>query len=215
MPALLAASAVVWLGWDSVVFTPLKILTVFFHEISHGLAALATGGSVNWLKFFSNQGGLAQSFGGWRLLVSNAGYLGSLLWGCGLILLSAYTGRGRAICGLLGAVLGVVTALYVRNVFGLFFGFASAVALVWAATRLSDKTNDFLIKVVGVTSAFYVIPDIWSDVFVRSCPSDASMLAASTGVPKLVWGALWILLSGIGLAATLRLAARAHQNRLS
>lgn len=214
MPVLAAASAAVWLAWNTFLVTPLKILTVFFHEISHGLAAYATGGSVDSLIVRMNQGGLAKVQGGWLFLVYNAGYLGSLLFGCGLILLSAYSRRDRTISLVLGAALGVISVVFVRNVTGVAFGLAAAAALVWAAVKLSEGTNDFLIKVVGVTSAMYVIPDVWSDVFARSCPSDASFLAQLTGVPKYFWGAAWMALGAAALWGTLRLAARAGQKRL-
>ena len=185
LPALFGAAGLVWLAWDSVLVTPLKILTVFFHEISHGLAAMATGGRITSLTFHSNQGGLAHAAGGSSFLMLNAGYLGSLAWGCGLILLSSYTRRDRAVSAALGATLGVITVLYVRNAFGFAFGLAAAGAFLAAAAKLSESTNDFLIKVVGVTSALYVIPDVYSDVVLRSCWSDATMLAEKTGVPRL------------------------------
>lgn len=214
MPALLAASGVVWLAWDSFLVAPLKILTVFFHEISHGLAAVLTGGSIVSLTFHSNQGGLAQAAGGSSFLMLNAGYLGSLLWGCGLILLSSYTRRNRTVSLLLGVALAAITVFYVRNAFGFVFGLGAAAAFVAAAVKLSESANDFLIKVVGVTSALYVIPDIYSDVVTRACWSDATMLAAKTGVPRVVWGVGWIAVSAGMLWQTLRLAARADPKRL-
>lgn len=213
VPALLGASGLVWLGWDSVFVAPLKILTVFFHEISHGLAAVLTGGSIVSLTFHSNQGGLAQAAGGSSFLMLIAGYLGSLLWGCGLILLSSYTKRDRTVSLLLGVTLGAITVLYVRNAFGVAFGLAAAAAFVAAAVKLSESANDFIIKVVGVTSALYVIPDVYSDVVTRSCWSDATMLAAKTGVPRVVWGLGWMAVSAGILWQTLRLAARANQRQ--
>lgn len=215
IPALLATSGVVWLAWDTFLVTPLKILTVFFHEISHGLAAVATGGKITSLTFTANQGGLAHAVGGSSFVMLNAGYLGSLVWGCGLILLSAYTRRDRAISALLGVALGVITVLYVRNAFGIVFGLGAAAAFLAASTKLSEATNGFLIKLVGVTSALYVIPDVYSDIVLRSCWSDATMLARDTGIPRVVWGVGWMGLSAAGLWATLRAAARAGQPRPS
>jgi hypothetical protein len=43
---LLAVTAVVVALWDTWAVYPLKILVVFFHELSHGLAAMATGGRI-------------------------------------------------------------------------------------------------------------------------------------------------------------------------
>lgn len=215
VPAILGASAAVWLAWDTFLVTPLKILTVFFHEISHGLASMATGGSIEFLTFHANQSGFARSQGGSSFLMLNAGYLGSLVWGCGLILASSYLRRNRLLSMALGATLGVISVLYVRNLFGLGFGLATAAGFLYAGAKLSEATNDFLIKVVGVSSALYVIPDVYSDIVLRSCWSDATMLARDTGIPRVVWGLGWMALSAAGLWATLGLAARAGRNRLS
>ena len=37
---------VVYCLWNTSLVYPLKILVVFFHEISHGVAAVLTGGSI-------------------------------------------------------------------------------------------------------------------------------------------------------------------------
>ena len=44
--ARLGLAAVLLLLWDSFVVYPFRIFVVFLHEISHGLAAIATGGSI-------------------------------------------------------------------------------------------------------------------------------------------------------------------------
>ena len=208
LTGLIGIFVLITLLWSTPVLLPLKILVVFFHEISHGLAAVATGGSIEKLTFEPNQGGLAYTRGGWRFVVVNAGYLGSFLWGSALILAASWTKRDRAITGALGLALLVVTVLYVRNWFGFLFGLASAGGFFAAARWLGDFTNDFILKAVGLTSCGYAVLDIWSDVFARSCRSDATMLAEMTGIPRLFWGALWIGLSVAGMYHTLRLAAK-------
>jgi len=195
--------------WDEPVITPLKILVVFFHEISHGLAAVLTGGEIDKLTFSSNQGGLAFTKGGIFFIIVNAGYLGSFLWGAGLILLSVWTRKDRLILGSLGAALGLITVLYVRNGFGIAFGLASAAGFLAAAKWLGDAVSDFILKSVGVTSCGYALLDIWSDVISRSCMSDATILAGRTGIPAVFWGGLWILLTLFGMFYTFKLAALA------
>lgn len=208
---LVGLFVVITLLWSTPVLLPLKILVVFFHEISHGFAAILTGGSIEKLTFEPNQGGLAFTRGGWSFVVVNAGYLGSFLWGSALILASSYTRRDRAITGALGFALAVITVLYVRNLFGFFFGLAAAAGFLAVARWLGDVVNDFLLKTVGLTSCGYAILDIWSDIFARSCRSDATMLADMTGIPRLFWGVLWIGLSVAGMYHTLRLAARSEE----
>ncbi|MBI2363304.1 MAG: M50 family metallopeptidase [Elusimicrobia bacterium] len=208
LPGVLVAVAVMTLFWDTWLLWPLKLMTVFFHEISHNIAAFLTGGSFGRIVLESNEGGKAWPVGGSRFLVLNAGYVGSLLWGSGLVLAAASMKRDRLLTGLLGAFLGTVTVVYVRSPFGFLFGLASAAGLVWSSYRLSDAVNDALLKVIGATSCLYVIPDIWSDVFTSSCNSDAKMLAREYFGPRLMWGGLWIGASVAVLLATLRTAAK-------
>jgi hypothetical protein len=211
---LLGVFVVVALLWSTPVLLPLKILVVFFHEASHGLSCMATGGSVDKLVFGADQGGLAFTQGGSRFVIVNAGYLGSFVWGSALILGSAWTRRDHYITGALGVCLGLLSVLYVRNLFGLFFGLAAAGGLIVAARRLSDQANDFLLKVIGVTSCGYAILDIWDDVMARSCcMSDASALARMTFIPAKVWGAVWIALTLVGMYYTLEWAAKADKRR--
>ncbi|OGR61600.1 MAG: hypothetical protein A2X36_01295 [Elusimicrobia bacterium GWA2_69_24] len=210
---LTATFVLVAVFWDWAFLTPVKILVVFFHEAAHGLAALATGGRIDSLIVNSNQGGLAHAYGGSRFLVLNAGYLGSFMAGAGLILAASWTRKDRILIGLLGSALGVITVLWVRNLFGFFFGLAFCGFFLAAAKYLSDHTNDFILKSVGTVSAGYAILDVWSDVFARACRSDAAMLSAEFGMPRLFWGGLWILLSLGGMYWTFRLAAKADPHR--
>ena len=86
--ALLVLMAGVVLFWNTWAVYPLKILVVFFHELSHGLAAWITGGSIERIELVAQQGGLCVTRGGSTFLTLSAGYLGSLFWG-GLILVVA------------------------------------------------------------------------------------------------------------------------------
>ena len=78
---LLALLILVFALWPTPFLAPLKTLVVFFHEASHALTAVATGGVVIEMEVDQNQGGHVRSMGDIRLLTLSAGYLGSLLWG--------------------------------------------------------------------------------------------------------------------------------------
>ncbi|HEX6306539.1 MAG TPA: M50 family metallopeptidase [Longimicrobiales bacterium] len=195
---LLAGIAVfftaLWLLWLTPVVFPLKIFVVLLHEISHAMAALATGGVVERIVLNINQGGATYILGGNALLILSAGYLGSLLWGLLLVeLASARTKHARRAVGILGAFILLVAALYVRNAFGLVFTAAFGVALIIAARRLPPRGIATVLLVLGLTSALYALLDIRSDIISRPhVRSDAAMLADVTGIPTLFWGFLWI-----------------------
>jgi hypothetical protein len=209
--SVLGAFAVATLLWNTPVIYPLKILVVFFHEISHVAVGLLAGATEVKITLSVNEGGRAWANAGSQFLMANAGYLGSMLWGGGIVLAAAYTDRDRFVTSLLGLVLGYVTVRYVRNSFGFGFGLAAAASLLAAGKWLPDEANDFLLKVIGTTSMGYAVLDVYSDVISRSCVSDATILANMTGVPRLVWGGLWIVLSLAGIYGTLVLAARAER----
>jgi hypothetical protein len=201
---------VLWFLWDTHIVYPLKVFVVFLHEASHGLAAVATGGSVERIVLDPNQGGAAYTIGGNAFLTLSAGYLGSLLWGALFILLGfSRWARPRWVIGTLGIVVLGITVFLVRSFFGLGFGLLFGAALLVVARYLSQSTNRIVLLVLGLTSCLYAILDIKSDVLDRpQLQSDAAMLAEMTGIPTPVWGFLWIALALLVAAWLLRWVAR-------
>jgi len=203
---LLVAGAALVL-WDSWLVYPLKILVVLLHEVSHGLAAVLSGGSIVRIELSADEGGVCVTRGGSRFLTLSAGYLGSLLWGALLLVLGARTRLDRPLVGLLGLGLLGVTLVYVRSLFGFAYGIAAGGALLIVAAALPAAVSDALLRVVGIVSGLYVVRDIASDLLLRDVPgSDANALAELTHVPGVVWGGAWILLAVVVVGAALRLS---------
>jgi hypothetical protein len=189
----LAIGLLALLLWDTFVIYPFRLFVVFLHEVSHGLAAIATGGSIVSIGLSFDEGGVCVTRGGSRFLVLNAGYLGSLLWGAVLLLLGGQRRRARAAIGTIGAFTLVVTLVYVRSWFGLLYGVAAGLALLVAASRLGRAVSEVLLAAIGAMSCLYAVWDIASDALLRStAASDAAALARLTGVPAVVWGVAWI-----------------------
>lgn len=186
-----------WLLWDTWLVTPLKLFVVLLHEISHGLMALATGGSIERIVLTADQGGACYCPGGDAFLTLSAGYLGSLAWGGSLVLLAARAGRRASwLTGAIGILVAGVALLYVRNFFGLGFALAFGGGLLAAAHYLSPAANRKILWALGLTSCLYAVLDIKSDILDRpELRSDARMLAEMTGLPTTVWGALWIVVA--------------------
>lgn len=192
-----------WFLWDTPIVYPLKVFVVLLHEISHGLVAVVTGGSIDRIVLDPYQGGACYCPGGSDFLTLSAGYLGSLAWGA-LLLTAGQSKRIRPhwLTALVGAATVILTLVYVRSAFGLVFGIAFGAALLVASRKLSAAINRGVLLVLGLTSTLYAILDIKSDVLDRPhLPSDAHMLSELTGVPTAAWGVLWIglalLVSGL------------------
>jgi len=191
--------------WDTPVVYPLKVLVVLLHEISHGLAAVATGGAIERIELSANEGGVCVTRGGSRFLILGAGYLGSLLWGALFLVLGARTRLDRPVLAVLGFGLLAVTVVYVRSLFGFTYGVLAGAALVAVAVALPAAVSDALLRLLGVVSCLYVVRDIASDLLLRDIPgSDANALASLTGIPGVVWGGVWIVAAVLCVAAALR-----------
>ena len=195
--------------WGTIAVVPLKILVVLLHEISHGIAAVVTGGSIDRIEVNMNQGGICYTIGGSRFVVLTAGYLGSMLWGSLILVGASRTRWDRYLSGAIGLFLFIISALYIRNGFGLAFGLSFGTGMVLAGWKLSHDWNERILQVIGLTSCLYAILDIMDDVLRRpGIGSDADMLAEITLVPGFVWGVIWIILAAATSATALLYAAQ-------
>jgi hypothetical protein len=180
--------------WNTIWVYPLKLFVVLLHEASHGLAALVTGGRIDEILVFPEEGGRTTTTGGNGFLITSAGYLGSMLLGAAILIVATRTKLSQWLALLLG--LSVVTLAF-RCMPQEGRHFAVAFGIVLAGTApMPRPVSELVLRVIGVTSCLYAILDIKSDILDREHDSsDAAALAAMTGVPAVVWGAVWIAVS--------------------
>lgn len=182
--------------WEHPVLYPLKLLVVFFHESSHALATLLTGGTVEEFVINHEQGGYVMSRGGNRFIILTSGYLGSLVWGAIIYISSVQTLYDKIVMGCLGVSIILITVFLSSSTFSWLFGLTSGIGMLVAARFLADIYNDFLLRILGLTSMMYAPLDIYSDTISRShLQSDAYMLAEHSGGTTMLWGSLWIVIS--------------------
>ncbi|WP_129670802.1 M50 family metallopeptidase [Candidatus Chloroploca sp. Khr17] len=205
--------AVLWrvpiLGW---LFYPLRLLDTFVHEMSHGLAAIMTGGCFERFVVYPNREGLAHIRGGTRFVVVSAGYLGPALLGGALILLSATDLAEPTILMGLGIGLALLCLGFVRNLFGFVAGLLLAASLIAAGWYLPPQPASWLFLLLmmhlPLTSANSLIDLI--RLSARRSPreqrTDAEVLAEMTHLPALVWALLWFLLALIIVVVTVTVA---------
>ncbi len=212
LPFLLLGFAAVLLLWNTPVVYPVKLFTVFLHELSHGLAAVFSGGRIVSIKVAADQGGLATTAGGWPLLIASAGYLGSMLFG-GLILLAASRSRADKLISIFIALtVAAVTLLFVRNLFGFAFGLAFAAGMAALGRWGGAALNDFVLRLLGLTSVLYAIIDIYGDLIARTVPcSDAAAMSRLLFGPPMLWGVIWMLLALGAAGLFLRLSFKADR----
>lgn len=201
-----------WQLWETPAIYPLKIFVVMLHEISHGIACVATGGTIEEIVLDPRQGGHCVCSGGNAFITLSAGYLGSLLWGVAMLrTVGSPRIPNKPVLFLMGAMVATLSVLYVRNGFGLLFGIGFGGALMASAWLLGPKISGVVLTVLGLTSCLYAILDIKSDVLDRPhLQSDAAMLAEMTpGISTTTWGLAWIVVAVVVSGMTFRRAYRA------
>jgi len=187
---------VILIFWNTPFVYPIKILVVLLHEISHGLAAVLTGGRIVKIELSQLEGGACWSAGGIELLVLPAGYLGSMLLG-GLILVFASRSKfDKFISGIVGLAVLLITLFFVRNLFGIIWGLLFSAALIATAVFAPGFINDFILKFIGLVSILYAVLDIKSDLIQRTVQgSDAYQMSRIIPLPPIVWGIIWIIIA--------------------
>jgi hypothetical protein len=200
-----------WFFWDTSLVYPLKIFVVLLHEISHAIASVATGGGIEKITLDPRQGGACHCFGGNAFITLSAGYLGSLLWG-GAMFSAARSDKVKTswVNGFIGAMVVALTVFFVRGGFGMIFGIAFGLTMIFVSKQMGSAVNRGLLLTLGLTSALYAILDIKSDVLDRpNIRSDAAMLSEITGVSTTIWGLIWI---SIAIAVSVWLMRRAYKD---
>lgn len=201
--ATLIAVALWFIPYADVLTYPFRLFVTFIHEGGHALAAILTGNTVQSLTIHSNgsgevlatQGGLLAS-----LLISSAGYLGAMSFGALLLILIRRTFAARAV--LVGSAAFIAALTLVYGVFGSLFtvaaGITLSVLLLIAARYANAKTANFLVGFLAVQCVLNALTDL-KTVFFLSSPfapevhTDAANMAAATGLPPIVWAALWVV----------------------
>ena len=206
--ALIGLWQVPWAGW---LVYPFRLFGTFVHELSHGLAAIATGGEFRRFSVQPDLSGLAWSAGGIRVIVTSAGYIGSAIFGGVLIALHARWFSARTLLLAMAVVFGLLCLLFVRNVFGIVTGLALATAMLFAGLKLGEIWRDGLLKVLalqfvldGYNSLFTVFQLSRAGV----SQTDAYTMSQLTWLPASLWAVLWMLASTAILGFVLRFAMK-------
>ncbi len=198
------ASLVAWqlpgLHW---LIYPFRLFVTFVHELSHGLAALLTGGQFIQFTVSTDTSGLAYSSGGWRWLIIPAGYLGAALFGGVLLYLTNHissSGR-RALAIGLGLALLAVTLLFARNWTAFIFGALAGLALLALGWRGPELGIGLGLNFLAIQCSLNGLDSLVGLVKVSSGEgkvlSDAQSMADLTHIPAVFWALLW---SGLALA---------------
>ncbi|HZS44857.1 MAG TPA: M50 family metallopeptidase [Blastocatellia bacterium] len=208
-----ALTVILWyvpiLQW---VVYPFRFFVVYIHEASHCLAALLTGGGVRRFTLHPlhpEYRGLAYTYGGSRTVVTSAGYIGSVICGGLLLVLSSRTEWvAPAFIGL-GLFVLVFTIFYARNFFAVLFGLIIAGAFCAIIYFVRPFYADLTLQFLAIQCCFESLSELVGIFRLsrdRQRHSDATIMRDLTGIPALFWAGLWSVISLAVLAFALRYA---------
>jgi len=180
------------------------------HEGAHGVAALLSGRRLAGIRLHSDTSGLTVSVGRrtgpGMVLTAAAGYLGPALLG----LLAAWLlSRGHAVgtLWLLTALLGLLLAK-IRNWFGLWVVLVCAAVVVgatwWLPASVQTALGALVACVLLLAAPRPVLELHAARRRGRAPGSDADLLARFTGLPGVIWVAVFLLANMAALAVGAR-----------
>ncbi len=200
--------------WSTPLIHPIKIMVVLFHELSHGLMALATGGTILSIEITQQEGGLCETEGGHAALIVSAGYLGSMFFGGLLLYLSKFREYVGVVYTMLTILLAAAIFSVLKDPYTRDFATGLAGAFVVLGLLAPSMVGAFFLQLLGTVSCLYSLFDIYGDVLARSGASstlqnDATVFSELTGVSTSLIGFLWLAVSFVYFVVVLRFRVRA------
>lgn len=169
---------------------PLDWAETFFHELSHGLVALFTGGQVESLRLHLDGSGLCTFRGGWPFAAAFAGYAGAPLWGLAIFRLA---GGGRILAGALAVGVLLVMLFWVRDPITLLI---AGVLLTLFALPLRWRPGDWLRSACEVLGLAVILNALRAPTALfGNGIGDAAELARMSWIPASVWIVLWLAIA--------------------
>ncbi|MDP7591143.1 MAG: M50 family metallopeptidase [Litorilituus sp.] len=187
---------------------PFNWLESYFHEISHGMAALLTGGKVLRIQLFANGAGLCTTQGGSNLIISFFGYAGATFWGWGIYKLASTHQRIAQLFSMF--IFGLIVCSIIFWGKDLLTWFILAVlAFVFILTSQLQKIS-YLQRIMQLFGLLILLNSLSSPTYLLDGRhvGDGAALASITFVPEIVWVFSWFLLAALALYSLYKTAKK-------
>lgn len=177
---------------------PFKWLESYFHELSHGIATLLSGGIVSHIQLFPNGAGFCFSQGGSPLFIGFAGYFGAACWGYLIYLLATWPSGIRVSFALLGGLVVSSGLLWGRDILTLAI-LASLTVIFLMPLKLNQ--NKVLTQFLRIVGLMIMLNALASPTVLLGLDGqgDAVLLAEISWIPAWIWVMLWLLTSACAL----------------
>jgi hypothetical protein len=180
-----------------IISIPFKWLESYFHEISHGLAALFTGGSIVRIQLFPNGAGLCTTRGGLSFAISFMGYAGAALWGIGIYFIAAMNQRvAQILSGIIALLLLTTIIFWARDILTIII---ITVLLALVLMKFKYSKLSYLQISLQITGALILLNSVKSPWYLVDGRSfgDGAALTELTGIPEFLWVVVWFSI-GVG-----------------
>jgi len=193
-----------------IISVPFKWLESYFHEISHGISALVTGGTILQIQLFPNGAGLCTTRGGLSFVISFMGYAGAIFWGTLIYAIASVHQRiAQVFSGLVICLLILSLVFWVRDI--LSFIIVTVLLVIFVAQFKLPKSNylQMALKLTGILVLVNSLYSPWYLIDGRSL-GDGAALAELTMIPEFIWVLIWSLLGLLSLVILAKKSPSTH-----
>lgn len=186
---------------DSILY-PIRLFITIVHEMSHGVAALATGGDVSAMEIHADMSGLTFTQGGIDWVISMAGYVGTVFVGLFAWFLLRTLHQTRMILLMFAGVAFMAVAYTgLHDVFGTAWCLGIAIGFTVMALFVGPVADIIagVVTIQLILGAFYDLKVLFM-LSGTGVHTDALNMEMATGIPAVVWAVLWL---GISILAAL------------
>ena len=188
------------LSYIPVIHWPLQWMETFFHEISHGLASVVTGGRIVSIELNIDGSGVCGSVSNLRLLTTFSGYFGAVVWG-GLIYVMADNASPKSadrIATLILILIGMTMLLWARDI--VTWGILGIIAVPFIIIL---KTKELVAEQIFIRFAglYILLNAIKSPLHTLRSETggDAATMQSLTLLPQFIWVMIWVLFGVVTL----------------
>jgi len=187
-----------------IVSIPLNWLETYFHEISHGISALVTGGQIINIQLFATGAGLCTTQGGIGFFITFFGYAGATVWGWLIFkLANSHQRTAQIFSGVMIVLLLTSIVLWARDLLTMIIIGSLAVMFVFTVKMRKLYYLQLLLKFFGLS---ILLNSLFSPTYLFDGRDlgDGAALASMTMVPELVWVLLWCVLAIVALYSLIK-----------
>ena len=206
------------LPFGNLLLYPFMILSTWFHEMGHGLAAMLVGYDFERLVLYPGGSGVAESYGpvgGARLsdaFISAAGPIGPAIIGSLLIIASAHPSLWKPVLFTFAAAIGLSTLIWVEGMTGWIVLPLIAAGLIAIGIKGTPWLDRFALQFLGLQAALSMFAQ-WDYLLIEQADiggstmlSDTGQLEAALFLPHWIWAIGIIAIAIIMIGASLRYA---------